>query len=197
MRTPVQLALFLANVLLATTVIAAPDTTDGWACQSMDGTVIFVHTQKEQAIAGCATRARAVKGGIYLVVPASTGSAAPAGRKPLVMKGAPCKSESCPAESRATGIQGSWFWSPPTRLENGDIHTDLSHFLMYRQSPGADPEVFAEISGDVATLIWGMDIRYANACFWIVAVRTRSAAMRSDSSDRICIDRNGQPLPEA
>ena len=58
-------------------------------------------------------------------------------------------------------------------------------------------EPVAEISPKVTNVFWGMDTRDANACFWIEAVRVNSAPMPSDRSNRICIDADGQLLPQA
>jgi len=174
----------------------APGATDRWICKGADGAFVSGHLRQADAQASCLSRAKAVDGGIFLVVPVSSYQPGASLDRPVVLKTRKCAGPGpCPAEISVSGIRGGWSWLAPTRLENGNLLTDLSHFAMYRQPFGGEPEVFAEINGKVTNLIWGMDTRYANACFWITAVRVNSAAMPSDTSNRICIDASGQPLP--
>lgn len=93
--------------------------------------------------------------------------------------------------------QGTWRWVPPTRLEDGNIATDLEYFAMYRQAPGGKPEKIVEIHDLAAAHEWRMDTGQAGACFWFVAVRKpgSSSPMPSDRSNVICLDERGQPLP--
>lgn len=92
---------------------------------------------------------------------------------------------------------GVWEWVAPTRLENGDIMTDLSHYLIYRQPAGGQPTVWAQIMAPVVRAILPMGPEHWGGCFWITAVRKpgTSPPVESDRSNTICMDAQGQPLP--
>jgi len=188
-------AVALGALLLAGGAPAAPAE---WLCQGADGTVVSAHPDEAAARASCRDRAQAAAGGIFIVVPADAASVPASAVRPVELKPAPCwPAGLCADRPPLSGRRGSWSWVPPTRLENGDIRTDLAHFTMYRQAVGGAPEAIAEISAKVSNVYWGMDIRDANACFWIQAVRLRGTPMPSDSSNRVCIDAAGQLLPRA
>lgn len=187
-------------LLVAVLAVAArPDAAGaGWICQGADGTVVSAHPVEADARASCRGRAQAAAGGIFIVVPASATGVAVTVTRAVLLKSPECLAPGpCPADLPLSGRRGSWSWVPPTRLENGNIRTDLSHFVMYRQAFGGQPEQVAEISAKVTNVFWGMDTRDANACFWIEAVRVTSAPMPSDRSNRLCIDAAGQLLPQA
>ncbi|MEZ5566039.1 MAG: hypothetical protein R3F24_11180 [Gammaproteobacteria bacterium] len=101
------------------------------------------------------------------------------------------------AAQATVSAHGTWRWVPPQRLENGNIATDLDHFVMYRQAPGEMPAVFAKIHDLQKPQQWTMGTDQAGACFWFVAVRKpgSSTPMPSDKSNVICLDDQGQPLP--
>lgn len=92
---------------------------------------------------------------------------------------------------------GVWEWVAPTKLENGDILTDLSHYLIYRQPSGGQPVVWAHIEAAATRAILPMGPEHYGACFWVIAVRqpATSPAVASDKSNSICMDAQGQPLP--
>lgn len=92
---------------------------------------------------------------------------------------------------------GTWTWVPPTKLENGNILTDLSHFLIYRQPLGQPAGVWAQVDKSIPRLITRMGPADFNACFWMTAVRKpgTSPAVESDKSNTICMDSRGQLLP--
>ncbi|MDX2121129.1 MAG: hypothetical protein SF070_08780 [Gemmatimonadota bacterium] len=184
---------------LAVAVAGGPDPArNRWVCQGADGTVVAAWPDEARARASCQERAQAAAGGIFIVVPGTASGAASTVARPVILKPPRCGSPGpCPANLPLSGRRGSWSWVPPTRLENGNIATDLSHFAMFRQAAGGQPEEVAEISPTVTNVYWGMDTRDANACFWIEAVRVNSAPMPSDRSNRICIDADGQLLPRA
>lgn len=169
---------------------------EAWHCAGADGTLVSIHPDENAARESCQRRAQAAAGGIFLVAPASAGGTPVA--KPVAPKSLPCRANgTCLANLPLSGRLGSWSWVAPTQLEKGDIHTDLVRFAMMRQPVGGEPEEVAEISAKVTNVFWGMDIRDANACFWIEAVRIHSAPMPSDRSNRICLDADGQLLPKA
>lgn len=192
-------ALLAAASAVAVAIAGGPDpASNRWTCQGADGTVVAAWPDEERARLSCQERAQASAGGIFIVVPASASAAPAIVARPVVLKPPKCESPGpCPAKLPLAGRRGSWSWIPPTRLENGNIATDLSHFAMFRQAAGGKPEQVAEISAKVTNVYWGMDTREANACFWIEAVRVNSAPMPSDRSNRICIDADGQLLPRA
>lgn len=188
-----------ALLLLAVAVAGRADpASNRWTCQGADGTVIAAWPDEDRARASCRDRAQAAAGGIFIVVPAAASPAPITVPRPVVLKRPGCASPApCPANLPLSGRRGSWSWVAPTRLENGNIATDLSHFAMFRQAAGGKPEEVAQISAKVTNVYWGMDTRDANACFWIEAVRVNSAPMPSDRSNRICIDADGRLLPRA
>lgn len=169
-----------------------------WTCQGADGTVVAAYPDEAQARATCQERAQAAAGGIFIVAPASDSDAPVTVARPVLLKPPRCVAPGpCPANLPLSGRRGSWSWVPPAALENGNILTDLSHFAMFRQAFGGQPEEIAEISAKVTNVYWGMDTRDANACFWIEAVRVNSAPMPSDRSNKICMDADGKLLPQA
>lgn len=169
-----------------------------WICQGADGTFVSAHATDADARASCQRRAQAAAGGIFIVVAAGSTAMPMTTAPPVVVKLPACTAPgACPATLPLSGRRGSWSWVPPARLENGNIQTDLVRFEMYRQAFGGPPERVADISAKVTNLYWGMDTRDANACFWIQAVRVNSAPMPSDRSNRICMDAEGQLLPQA
>jgi len=188
-----------ALLLSGLAVVAAPGPASaGWLCRGADGTVVSAHPAAAEAMASCQDRAQSAAGGIFFVVPASAADDPVTVTQPVVMKAPKCAAPGpCPANLPLSGRRGSWSWVPPTRLENGNIATDLAYFAMFRQPFAGEPEPVAEISPKVTNVFWGMDTRDANACFWIEAVRVNSGPMPSDRSNRICIDADGQLLPQA
>lgn len=94
---------------------------------------------------------------------------------------------------------GVWTWQAPTLLENGNILTDLSHYLIYRQVAGLEPSVWAQVDGRTSRLLAPMGPADYGACFWTVAVRkpASSPPVASDKSNSVCLDPNGLPLPGA
>ena len=199
-RTSILLAIAVALSMVSaasTAAPAGPASSPGWICQAANGTVVSSHARQDEARASCTERARAEPGGIFIVLPGASDGATASIPKPVVLKSPECRPpKPCPANLPLSGERGIWSWVAPTRLEKGNIFTDLSHFVMYRQPVGGKPEVFADIDGKATNLIWGMDTRDANACFWIEAVRVNSAAMPSDRSNSICMDAQGRPLPK-
>jgi len=193
-----QMAAALSLVVATSTAApASPAGSAGWICQAADGTLISAHARQDEARASCTEHARAEAGGIFIVLPGVSEEARASSPQPVVLKSPECQPpKPCPANLPLSGQRGIWSWVAPTRLEKGNIFTDLSHFVMFRQPVGGKPEGFADIDGKATNLIWGMDTRDANACFWIVAVRVNSAAMPSDRSNSICMDAQGRPLPK-
>lgn len=96
---------------------------------------------------------------------------------------------------------GLWTWVAPIALENGNILTDLSHYLVYRQPivtpPMApqEPTVWAQVDGKAKKLFMRMGAPDYGACFYVVAVRKNALAKPSDKSNTICLDAQGLPLP--
>lgn len=197
-KSKLLLGIGCGALLVCGLAVAAPRPGAGWLCRGADGTVVSAHPAAAEAMASCQERAQSAAGGIFFVVPASAADEPVSVSEPVVMKASKCEAPGpCPANLPLSGRRGSWSWVPPTRLENGNIATDLAYFAMYRQPFAGEPEPVAEISPKVTNVFWGMDTRDADACFWIEAVRVNSAPMPSDRSNRICIDAKGQLLPQA
>ncbi|MEO7385820.1 MAG: hypothetical protein ABIX37_02660 [Gammaproteobacteria bacterium] len=192
----------LCGALLIAAVASAgrpKPVTERWACQGTDGTVVATHPDESHARASCQERAQGEAGGVFIVVPvAAVDTPTVKVPAPVVLKTRPCDAPGpCTATLPLSGRRGSWAWTPPTQLENGNIVTDLTHFSMFRQPFDGKPEEIAVISPKVTNVFWGMDTRDANACFWIEAVRVNSKPMASDRSNRICLNEAGDLLPQA
>ena len=95
--------------------------------------------------------------------------------------------------------QGIFTWEAPTTLENGNILTDLDHYLLFRQAGVAPATVVAQIDGRAKKLLIPMTTTDFGACFWFVSVRkpATSPPVASDKSNSICLDANGLTIPKA